>query len=132
MNSKLVREWIKTKDPKFDKYYSGKLDAKYQKAICIYSLQSQTGRNVAIGGNETTKTKKNKYSILIHYDKNYVNTENVSQLLYDTLSNVKHEEIGDFVIDFIELNTDEPVDVHTDDDGIYERVIDFTVYYHKK
>ena len=61
-----------------------------------------------------------------------MNTENVSQLLYDTLSNVKHEEIGDFVIDFIELNTDEPVDVHTDDDGIYERVIDFTVYYHKK
>ena len=132
MNSKLVREWIKTKSPKFDKYYSGKLDNKYQKAICIYSLQSQNNRNIAIGGEETTKTKKNKYSVLIHYDKNYINTEYYSQLLYNTLANARSEEIDEFIIDFIEMNTDSAIDLHTDADGVYERSIDFTVYYHKK
>jgi hypothetical protein len=129
---KLIREWIKTKEPKFDKYYVGKLDNKYQKAICIYSLQSQKGRSIAIGGKETTKTKMNKFTVLIHYDKNYVNTEDYSQLLYNTLSDASNEAIEDYIIDFIEMNSDTPIDLHTDENGVYERSIDFTVYYHNK
>ena len=130
LSSKDIREWIKTKHPDFDKYYVGKLDNKYQKAICIFSLQ--TDNSVAIGGRDNTKTKKSDFSILIHYDKNYTTTEQYAQLLYDELSKVRQEEIGNYVIDYIELDYGAPVDLHTDDNGVYERIIEFTIYYHEK
>jgi hypothetical protein len=130
LSSKDIREWIKTKSPKFDKYYVGKLDNKYQKAICVYS--KQTPNDVAIGGKTNTKIKKGAFSILIHYDKNYTTTEHYSQLLYDELFDVSKEEVGDYIIDYVDLTYLSPIDLYSDDNGVYERAIDFTVYYHDK
>ena len=40
--------------------------------------------------------------------------------------------INDIKVDFLSMQVPEPVDVGTDDKGIYERVIWFDIYYERK
>lgn len=129
MNSADLRDVLKTVTPKFSKYYAGKLDNKYEKSVCVYSLKSQNNRNVAIGGAEATKTKIKNFSILIHWNTNYTETETVSELLYENIANTKHQSVGDYIINYIEMISNEPIDLNTDDNGVYERLIDIRIYY---
>ena len=46
-----------------------------------------------------------------------------------TIQNVKYKH---YKINFIKVSFLEPIDVSTDDRGIYERVIELTVYYSKE
>lgn len=129
MNSADVREFLKTIKPTFSKYYAGKLDNKYEKSVCVYSLKSQNNRNIAIGGKENTKTKINSFSILIHWNKNYTETETISKLLYENIAESKFIDINGNKINYIEMISNEPIDLNTDDNGVYERLIDIRIYY---
>ena len=129
MNSADVREFLKTIGPAFNKYYAGKLDNKYEQSVCVYSLKSQNGRNIAIGGADTTKTKIANFSILIHYNTNYTETENVSKLLYENIADTKQQLVGHYFINYIEMLSDCAIDLQTDDKGVYERLIDIKIYY---
>ena len=129
MNSADVREFLKTIEPAFNKYYAGKLDNKYEQSVCVYSLKSQNGRNIAVGGADTTKTQVANFSILIHYNTNYTETENVSKLLYDNIADTKQQNVGHYFINYIEMLSDCAIDLQTDDKGVYERLIDIKIYY---
>ena len=124
-----VRDLIKTITPSFDRYYVGKLDNKFEKSICVYAIKNTAGRVIAIGGDETTISKESCFTILIHWDKNYSTTEENSQLLYNNLSKLKGAKIGSHTLNYIEMITDSPIDVHTDENGVYERVIDLKIHY---
>jgi hypothetical protein len=41
-------------------------------------------------------------------------------------------KMGDTPVFFIDMLNEEPIDVGTDEKGIYERVIEFDVYYRKE
>lgn len=123
-----IREIIKQGNLEFEKYYCGKIDHKYEKALCVYDLQNEARRNIAIGGKEETTDKK-KFTVLIRWNKNYTETENAAQNLYDYLANLNHSVFDDIDINYVEMLNDSPIDLHCDDDGIYERTIDFLVYH---
>ena len=124
-----MREWLKTLHTKFNKYYAGKLDTKYEDAVCIYTYKSELGRAMAIGGEETTKTKHAMFTILVHVNKNYCETEEKAYALYENIASARHINVGNYNINYIEMLSDKPVDLHTDESGVYERLIDITVYY---
>jgi hypothetical protein len=123
------RDFLKTLNLTFEKFYAGKIDSRQTKALCVYSYNIGGRRNIAVGGLATTVTHKNSFEILIHWNENYSETERISKELYETLGNIQQHLYKNFNINYIELLDDAPIDLHTDDKGIYETLIRLTVYY---
>lgn len=124
-----IRDWLKTVFTA-EHYYIGKLDNKQDKSLGVYSLKQSGSPTRAIGGESTYNTIS--VSLLLHWTNNARETEETARNLFDTLYNIKNVEINKHTIYIIELLTPEPVDVGTDDKGIYEQVIELKIYYERK
>lgn len=124
-----IRDIIKTFNFA-DNYYIGKLDNKKDKSIGVYSLKRNDGPVTAIGGDSTYDIIG--VSILIHWNNNADETEIAARQLYEKLRTVKDIKINDRQIYMIQLLVPEPVDVGTDEKGIYERVIEMKIYYERE
>lgn len=124
-----IREWIK-KFKIAEYYYSGKLDANKEKAICVYQRKSTIEAVKAIGGKSSYNIKP--ISVLIHWNKNSTETEKAAYKLYEQLEAVSSFLLNDTKIYFIKLLQSEPVSVGADDNGIFEFVIEFDIYYERK
>ncbi len=124
-----IRNWLKGFNIA-DYYYSGKLDANKEKAICVYQRKSTIEAIRAIGGKSNYNIKP--ISVLIHWNKNSTETEKTAYKLYEQLEAVSSFLLNDTKVYFIRLLQSEPVSVGTDDNGIYEYVIEFDIYYERK
>lgn len=126
-----VRDWIKTFNAA-NNYYIGKLDNKQENSIGIYQRKTIDGPRVAIGGRSLTSYDVKSISILIHWNKNANETEKRAQYLYNRLFEAESVVIGGTPIKMIALLQNEPVDVGTDDNNVYERVIELDLYYERE
>lgn len=124
-----IRDWLKSVTSA-EHYYIGKLDNKQDKSIGVYSLKQSGSPTRAIGAESTYDTVS--VSLLIHWNNNANETERQARRLFETLYSVKNVEINNKKIYMIELLTPEPVDVGTDDKGVYEQVIEVKFYYERK
>lgn len=112
--------------------YMGKLDAKQDKSIGVYNLKRSAPYTVAIGGKDKESYGTKQVSILIHWNRSMRDTEAVSMVLFNRLSEVREVKINEKQIKFIHPLVDQPVDVGTDDNGIYEMVIEIELIYERK
>ena len=124
-----VMEFLQKFEAKADNYYCGTLDGKKDKSIGVYQLKSRLGAQMAIGGRDNTKTLYKSVSLLVHWTNNSDDTEKFAKALYDELESVKSVTIGGHLCNYVELLQFEPVDVGTDEHGIFERVIECIFYY---
>lgn len=124
-----VKDWLKTVY-EADHYYAGKLDNKKDKSIGVYQRSSYAPKRYAVGGYKKYDTKS--ISILVHWNNNSKETEQAAAELFEILETQKQFMIKDTKVDFLSMQVPEPVDVGTDDKGIYERVIWFDIYYERK
>ncbi|MGM0238516.1 minor capsid protein [Enterococcus sp. AZ103] len=125
-----VRDWIKTLNVG-QNFYIGKLDNKQEESIGVYQLSTSPPRRT-LGGRSMTSYERKTISILIHWNKNAKKTEQVAQLLYSKILSSESVVIAGLSIQYIQLLTNEPVDVGTDDAGVYERVIELDLFYQIK
>lgn len=125
-----IRDWIKTLGVG-DYFYIGKLENKKERSIGIYQRQASGGTNIALGGLDCTKTASKSVSILVHWTKYANEAETAAQELYDKLLHVEDLEIAGKHMDYLQLDVPEPIDVGTDNNGVYERVIWLTLYYER-
>lgn len=126
-----VRDWIKTFNAT-NNYYIGKIDNKQENSIGIYQRKTIDGPRVAIGGRSLASYEVKSISILIHWNKNANETEKRAQYLYNRLFEAESVVIGGTPIKMIALLQNEPVDVGTDDNNVYERVIELDLYYERE
>lgn len=126
-----VRDWIKTFNAA-NNYYIGKLDNKQENSIGIYQRKTIDGPRIAIGGRSLASYDVKSISILIHWNKNANETEKRAQYLYNRLFEAESVVIGETPIKIISLLQNEPVDVGTDDNNVYERVIELDLYYERE
>ena len=126
-----VRDWIKTFNAA-NNYYIGKLDNNQENSIGIYQRKTIDGPRVAIGGRSLASYEVKSISILIHWNKNANETEKRAQYLYNRLFEAESVVIGGTPIKMIALLQNEPVDVGTDDNNVYERVIELDLYYERE
>lgn len=124
-----IRDYLKTLGAA-ENYYIGKLDNKKEKSIGVYQRQ-QSGYKTAIGGLQNKKYDVKSVSILIHWNKNARETEEHALLLYQKLENVRQVTMGNTLVYYAMPRVTEPVDVGTDDAGVYERVIWLDLYYER-
>lgn len=125
-----IRDYIKTLGIA-EHYYIGKLDNKQQKSVGVYQKQ-QNKYAMAVGGLKNKKYGVKSVSILIHWNKNAADTEKQAFFVFEKLKNIKQITIGNTLVYYVVPQTEEPVDVGTDDSGVYERVIWIDFYYEKK
>lgn len=123
-----IRDWLKTFDVA-EHYYIGKLDNKQDKALGVYTLKGNGAPVTAIGTQSTYDIIG--VSLLFHWNSNANETEVTARTLYEKLRTIKNFKINDKQIYMIELLVPEPIDVGTDDKGIYERVIEMNLYYER-
>lgn len=124
-----IRDWLKAYS-NAENFYIGKLDSKQDKSLGVYSLK-RTGAPVTAIGSESTYDIIG-VSLLIHWNTNANETEIEARQLYEALRTIKNETINNTLVYMIELLVPEPVDVGTDDSGVYERVIELKIYYERK
>lgn len=124
-----VRDWLGT-FAGAENFYVGKLDRKQEKSLGVYS-RAATGAPPEIALGQNTKTKRKQISLLLHWTNNARDTETAAQELFDGLRAAETIQIGDAEVDYLRLLVPEPVDVGTDDTGVYERVIWMDLYYHE-
>ena len=123
-----IRDWLKSFKIA-QHYYIGKLDSKQDKSLGVYTLKKSDSPVTAIGENSTYDIIG--VSLLIHWNNNANETETAARRLFEALRTVKNVEIDDTKIYMIQLLVPEPVDVGTDEYGIYERVIEMNLYYER-
>ncbi len=123
-----IRDWLKTFGIA-EHYYIGKLDNKQDKSLGIYTLKGNGAPVTAIGTQSTYDIIG--VSLLLHWNNNANETEVTARTLYEKLRTIKNFKINDKQIYMIELLVPEPIDVGTDDKGIYERVIEMNLYYER-
>lgn len=114
------------------KVYMGKLDAKQDQSIGVYNLKRSAPYTVAIGGKDKESYGTKQVSILIHWNRSMRDTEAVSAALFDKLAAMREVRINEKQIKFMHPLVDQPVDVGTDDNGIYEMVIEIELIYERK
>lgn len=123
-----IRDWLKTFGIA-EHYYIGKLDNKQDRSLGIYTLKGNGAPVTAIGTQSTYDIIG--VSLLLHWNNNANETEVTARTLYEKLRTIKNFKINDKQIYMIELLVPEPIDVGTDDKGIYERVIEMNLYYER-
>lgn len=124
-----VLSWIKTLSVKADNYYCGTLSKKKENSFGVYQLNERRSRDMAIS--KKTETLSKGISILVHWNTSTRATESKALELYNALASANHPLIGTKTVDYIALSHNEPIDVGCDENGICERVIEFTIYYER-
>ncbi|MEK3796115.1 minor capsid protein [Paenibacillus sp. FSL R7-0204] len=123
-----VRDWLKTQVSS-PNWYIGKIDGSKPECIGLYNLNSGTPV-LAIGGLDNTSYAVKAISILVHWSKNADTAERKAQEVYAALFGQPAVIAGKRVISF-QMRTAEPVSVGTDDNNIFEYVIETTIYYER-
>lgn len=124
-----VLSFIEMMDTGAENFYCGTLNAKKDKSIGVYQLKGARPRNVAVGGADCTKTGVKGVSLLVHWNSNSRETELVARKIYDLLADVRGVVIGGYPVSYFEMLQAEPIDVGADDHGVFERVVEFNVFY---
>lgn len=124
-----VRDWIR--DLTGYSCYMGKLDRKQPQSLGVYQRDGRGSADLTpIGGQKGTRVKS--LSLLLHWNQNADETEREAWSLCEKLKSPREFPLGDAFVSYIHLRTTEPVDVGTDDRGIYERVVWMDVYYQNR
>lgn len=123
-----IRDWLKT-IIECPFWYISKIDGSKEQCIGIFNSQGPAPR-IAIGGLSNTGYATKAISILVHWGKNANVAELKAQEVYNALFGQTAEIGGKRVIMF-QMRTDEPVSVGTDDNNIYEYVIETIIIYER-
>lgn len=112
--------------------YMGKLDGKKERSIGVYNSKHEKAFKTAIGGPACESYGMKYVSLLVHGSRSIRDTEHLAAALFEKLRNVREMRVNEVTIKFIQLLTNGPVDVGTDDAGICEMVMEAAVVYAKK
>lgn len=129
MNLKDVLVWLKGLDIKFEHYYLGFLETKHNRSLGVYNLKRKNNLRIAIGGIEYTSYNVKQVSLLIHWNEAFDESESKAIALYNSILEAAPSKIGNYNVNYIQLLTNEPVDVGRDQRGICEFVIEFEINY---
>lgn len=111
--------------------YCGKIDNKKDKSIGVYNLNRQRPPQTAVGGLNNSSYRIKSISILVHWNTSVRDTEKAAEQLYNMLRDTNNKIINDTKLLFNKMQVDGPVDVGTDDKGIFESVIELDIYYER-
>lgn len=123
-----IRDWLKLYDIA-QHYFVSKLDTSKENALCVYSRKRSGAPVMALGGLPSYDIKA--ISLVLRCSKNAVQAEQMALSLFEKIKAEENLKINDISIYYIKMQVPEPVAIGTDENGIYEYVIEFDLYYKK-
>jgi hypothetical protein len=125
-----IRDWLKGFNIG-DNFYIGKLDNKKEKSIGVYLRDRSDHPVTTIGGPPCGTYDITSVKLLIHWNTNSDESEQAARSLFAALRSQTQFTIDNTLIHYPELLCPEPIEVGTDDNGVYEWVIEFSIYYER-
>lgn len=123
---KQIKDYFKAEFSWTDSISIGKIDNNQEKALCFYNSKRNLAYSPVIGGKNNKSTYIKPITILLRYAKNQDSAESKIQEIYEFF------EERTFLINqkriFVMMNTDEPINLGTDDKGVYEYSIEMDLY----
>lgn len=111
-----------------ENYYIGKIENSKEKTIGVYGMGGLR-RIEAIGGQSSYDVARVR--ILLHWNKNAKETEEVARTLYESLRFVTDTDMGEIEVKYLDLDENEPTFLGTDSNGVYEYHISARVFYRR-
>ena len=127
-----VKDWLKTLQTG-EHFYCGKIDSKPEKTIGVYQRKPSGQPRMALGGLENTSYEVKQISVLVHWNQYSSQTEEAAAGLFEKIRQAGEGglTVVRMKVHFIRMEVPEPVDVGTDESGVYERVIWFDMIYER-
>ena len=110
--------------------YSGIMEDKQEMSVGVYNQKRGTPKLTAVGANPSYSRKA--VSVLVHWNKSPKQTERAAAAVYAAIESAGRTKTGTNTILFVKMTTEEAVDVGTDDNGVFEMVIEFDIYYERQ
>lgn len=127
-----VRDYVATLGVAADEHcYCGKMPDKKEKSIGVYPLKNRQPCRIPIGGIKNASYEVKGISLLVHWNRIPGESEAAAVRLQQELLSCREKHVNTQTIRFIDVAYNEPVSVDTDDDGIYEYVIECSFYYER-
>ena len=123
---KQIKDYFKSEFNWSDSISIGKIDNNQEKTICFYNSRRQLAYSPVIGGKSNKSTYIKPITVLLRYTKNQDSAENKIESIYEFFEE-RTFFIGEKRI-FVIMNTDGPINLGTDDKGIYEYSIEMDLY----
>lgn len=123
-----IRDWLESLYTAAQ-WSIGRYDANREKRACVYQVADYSGGVVAIGGRDTTKTTVKHCSVVLHWNKNQRETEAAAAALFALLEYNPRPVVNGQQVAYIDVLMPEAADMGADENGIFERVIWFDIYY---
>ncbi len=123
---KQVKDYFKNEFKWSDKISTGLMDKNQEKAICFYNSKRNLSYQPVIGGKTLKSTYVKPITILLRYTKNQNDAEIKAQEIYEFF-----EERTFFIENkriFTQMYNGEPMNLGTDDNGVYEYSIEINLY----
>ena len=109
-------------------YSIGKIDNSKDCSLGVYG-DGSSRRVEAIGRASSYGTFT--FRLLLHWNKNADATERSAFDLFEKIRYTTDLDMGDIHVQYLDLDSDAPVSMGTDENGVYEYVITGTIYYRK-
>ena len=123
---KEVKDYFKREYNWTDSISIGKIDNNQEKAICFYNSRRESAYDPFVNGKNGKSTYIKSITILLRYTKNQDSAEREIQSIYEFF------EERTFFIDnkkvFVIMVTDEPINLGTDDNNVYEYSLEIDLY----
>ena len=103
---------------------------KQEMSVGVYNQKRGTPKLSAVGVNPSYSRKA--VSVLVHWNKSPKQTEHAAAAVYAAIERAGRTKAGANNILFVKMTTEEAVDVGTDDNGVFEMVIEFDIYYERQ
>lgn len=123
-----VRDWLKSYNIA-NNYYVGKIDTSKEQAVCVYSRKRSGSPVTALGGHSSYEIKS--ITLLLRWNKNATQSEKTAIQLFKSIKSEHNLKIDNIPIQFISMTAPESIALGTDEQGIYEYVIEFDIYYER-
>lgn len=127
-----VRDWLRGLGAIDATWTIGRYEKEKERRACVYQRTDYADAMVALGGRDATVTERKRVQVLVHWNRNHRETEEAAQALYDALRWNPRPTIGGAQATYIDLVQNEPIDLGSDQDGIFDRSIWVDIYYEKR
>lgn len=120
-----LRDYLSSEDTPA---YLGKIPNEQPNCIGVYGLASFP--MVEAIGKESSYDIAG-FRILIHGNMNARATETLARTVYESLKYVDGVQMGDYFVQYIELDNSEPTFIGTDENNVYEFHVSGRIYYRR-
>lgn len=125
-----LRDYFKSDFPWKESISVGKIDKNKERAVCFYHSKVSRPKINTIGGKANRSYTVLPISILLRFGKNYEAAAEKAKEIYDFFDEKTFDLNNERVFVISPYNA--PIDLGTDDQGVYENSLEFDLYITKK